>query len=254
MPAIHQIVPDPQALLALEVPEAALVLLQHIASIPQASASQPLSIQQSFTVAVNPANGYIDKDQSASRHKGAITELLIAAWVWLEREGLLLPAPGYSREFVFVGARGREAIDKEKFDRYRHAALLPRAILHPSIEAGAFSAFLRGDYDIAIFVSFRAVEDAVRIVTQLPPHMVGVDLMRDAFKANIGPLANKTLIKAEQDAMAHLFAGSMGSFKNPTSHRLNAFDRPSEALSLVLFANYLLNLVYERAKANGLIP
>jgi hypothetical protein len=110
--------------------------------------------------------------------------------------------------------------------------------------------------------------------------MVGVDLMRDAFKANIcplanktGPLANKTFDKSRAgcDAAgplqglrsvhseshpwrAHLFAGSMGSFKNLTSHRLNAFDRPSEALSLALFANYLLNLVNERAKANGLIP
>lgn len=44
----------------------------------------------------------------------------------------------------------------------------------------------------------------------------------------------------------------MGLFKNPASHRLNTFDSAEEAVSLVLFANYLINLVYERARANGL--
>jgi hypothetical protein len=34
---------------------------------------------------------------------------------------------------------------------YRHAALLPKAMLHPAISATAFASFLRGEYDIAIF-------------------------------------------------------------------------------------------------------
>jgi hypothetical protein len=151
MPAIHEIVPDPQVLLALEVPEAALVLLQHLAVNPGASRSRPIFIGNLFTDNVNPANGYIAKDQKAIQYKEAITEHLIAAWVWLEREGLLLPAPGITQGFVFVSTRGHDAVTKEKFDRYRHAALLPRAILHPSIAATAFSEFLRGQYDMAIF-------------------------------------------------------------------------------------------------------
>jgi hypothetical protein len=77
--------------------------------------------------------------------------------------------------------------------------------------------------------------------------------MRKAFDLNGGALLDRTAIKGEQEAIGHVFAGAMGSFKNPTSHRLNAFDDPTEAVSLVLFANYLINSVYERARTNGLI-
>jgi hypothetical protein len=147
MPPIHQIVPDPQTLLALEVPEAALVLLQYLASNSEgATAMRPALIGNVFNDSVTPANGYISKDPKAARYKAEITQHLIAAWQWLLREGLLLPAPGNTQGWVYVSSRGHTAISKEAFDRYRHAALLPQALLHPAIAATAFSAFLRGEY------------------------------------------------------------------------------------------------------------
>jgi hypothetical protein len=60
-------------------------------------------------------------------------------------------------------------------------------------------------------------------------------------------------VQSEQQATADVFAGAMGLFKNPTSHRMNTFDSAEQAVSLVLFANYLINLVYARAQENGLI-
>jgi hypothetical protein len=58
MPPIHQIVSDPQALLALEVPEAALILLQHLSSNSEgASPMRPIIIGNFFNEAVTPANG-----------------------------------------------------------------------------------------------------------------------------------------------------------------------------------------------------
>jgi uncharacterized protein (TIGR02391 family) len=134
---------------------------------------------------------------------------------WNERDSLL-PAPGITPGWVYVSRRGHEAVSREKFNRYKHAALLPRAILHASLAATAFSAFLRGEYDIAIFASFRAVEDAVRTVCGFPNQLVGVDLMRKAFDGkNNGPLVDVSAVPGEQEAVAHVFAGSMGIFKNP---------------------------------------
>lgn len=76
--------------------------------------------------------------------------------------------------------------------------------------------------------------------------------MRKAFDPVSGPLRDGFAVAAEQQAMSDVYAGAMGLFKNPTSHRLNAFDSSEQTASWVLFANYLIDLVHERARANGL--
>lgn len=249
MPTIHSIIPDPEALLNLEVPEAGLVLLQYLASpnTEGSSATRPVLMSNLFNPAATPANAY------PAQYRAAITEHLIMAGQWLLRENLLIPAPGNTQGWVCVSTRGHSAITREAFDKYRHAALLPKGLLHPSMSATAFSTFMRGDYDIAIFAAFRALENRVRDVCKYPNQCVGVKLMRDAFDAKNGPLTDRTLVTAEQEAMSNVYAGSMGLFKNPTSHRLNAFDKAEEAVSLVLFANYLINQVDDLARTNGLI-
>ena len=240
MPPIHSIVPDAQTLLALETPEAALVLLQHLASDNAGSSPmRPVFMGNFFNEAVNPARAY------PSKYQATITEHLIMAWQWLLRENLLIPAPGNTQGWVCVSSRGHKAVAKEEFDKYRHAALLPQGILHPSMSAAAFSAFVRGEYDIAIFASFRALENVVREVCKYPKEAIGVKLMRDAFDPKSGPLTDKTLTSAEQESMAHVYAGVIGLFKNPTSHRLNAFTEAEQAVSLVLFASSLIKQVEE---------
>ncbi|HEY2858545.1 MAG TPA: TIGR02391 family protein [Terracidiphilus sp.] len=248
MKSISSIVPDPQKLLALETPEVAFVLLQHLASGNVGSSPErSVFMGNFFQQAVSPVNAY------PAEYQTAITEHLIMAWQWLLRENLLIPYPGNTTGWVCVSSRGHKAVAKEQFDKYRHAALLPQGILHPSMSATAFSAFLRGEYDIAIFAAFRALENMVRDVCKYSSQAVGVKLMRDAFDPKSGPLTDKTLVNAEQEAMAHVYAGAIGLFKNPTSHRLNSFTRPEEAVSLVLLANYLIAQVEDLARANGLI-
>ena len=55
--------------------------------------------------------------------------------------------------------------------------------------------------------------------------------------------------KGEREAVAHLFAGAIGLFKNPSSHRniKPVFEATAE---LIYFANYLLRLV-EEARQNA---
>jgi hypothetical protein len=70
--------------------------------------------------------------------------------------------------------------------------------------------------------------------------------MRTAFAPNTGPLTDTSLVAAEQQATADLFAGAMGLFKNPTSNRIAAISKPEDAVDLVMLANYLLRLVEQR--------
>jgi uncharacterized protein (TIGR02391 family) len=104
------------------------------------------------------------------------------------------------------------------------------------------SLFLRGDYDIAVLQAFKEVEVRVRIAARLQNTDIGTDLMRKASHPDIGPLTDQRLVKAERESMSNLFAGSIGLFKNPQSHRkveMNAV----EASELIGLASYLLRLI-----------
>jgi uncharacterized protein (TIGR02391 family) len=247
MAPIHTTIPDPEQVLAMEPEELAPALLQLLcSSVEGSSPQQPIKRGNVFMHSTSPANGY------PSPYRDRINEALMAAWVWLEREGLLLPAPGHQdRDWVFVSQRGRKLLSKENFDAYRYGSLFPRAMLHPAIASTTFALFIRGHYDTVVFEAFRAVEVAVRDAAGLPQNLVGIELVRKAFAENSGPLTDTSLVVGEQQAMAHLLAGAIGLFKNPTSHRAAAVSKPEDAVSLVMFADYLLRLVEQRAYASA---
>jgi uncharacterized protein (TIGR02391 family) len=107
----------------------------------------------------------------------------------------------------------------------------------------------RGDLAEAVFVAFRSVEEAVREAGGFAVTDIGTDLMRKAFDPTKGPLTALSHPDAERQALAHLFAGAIGSYKNPHSHRTVALTDPRDAQEQVLLATHLLRIVDARRQA-----
>ena len=79
--------------------------------------------------------------------------------------------------------------------------------------------------------------------------LIGVNLMRAAFSVEGGPLTDMTAERGERVGRVEFFAGAIGSYKNPHSHRDVNLDDPYEALEIILLANHSLRIVDARARA-----
>ena len=185
--------------------------------------------------------------------KEEINLALAEAWSWLVAQGLLVIAPGAAHTPAYVlSRRATKFADETEFRRFAAARMLQKEALHPRIATDVWIEFMRGKFDIAVLLAMKAVEVAVREASGLPSDLIGVSLMREAFKPKSGPLADHASEKGEQEARSALFAGAIGSYKNPQSHRDVNLDDPVEALEIVMLANHLLRIVDSRiAPARG---
>jgi uncharacterized protein (TIGR02391 family) len=181
----------------------------------------------------------------------AIDLALREAWAWLQAQGLIVPAgdPSGRHGWLCLSRRARRFESEAEFARYAVARMLPKDALHPRIADTVWMAFMRSEFDVAVLQAMKAVEVAVREAAGLPAKDIGTALMRKAFDPEAGPLTDTTAEKAEREALSALFAGAIGCYKNPQSHRDVQLTDAAEAVEIVIMANHLLRIVDNRGKA-----
>jgi uncharacterized protein (TIGR02391 family) len=248
---LSQLIPNADDLLSLPVEELAGVLLVHLNSrLDDNRMDGVVSRGQVNYGAFFASLEEFGRQPEYGRRQPEVTQALMEAWSWLQGEGFLVRAFGQPAEWFFLSRRARRLRSLAEFEAYRNASLLPKGQLHPLIAAKVYPAFLRGDYDVAVFQAFREVEIAVREAGSFKPDDVGTELMRQALRpanrekpaVTPGPLTDSELPVAEQEGMAHLFAGAIALYKNPQSHRYvptNAVD----AADVIMFASQLLRII-----------
>jgi len=213
-----------QAICDLSLESVALVILQDLHEHKQ------LIRQRWFNDAIN----YFGK--------GPHIEVLIEAWAWLQARALIAPDPYSSQEKIIVTRAGKQSACQSCLQAIVAAERLGLD-LHPPLAGKIRPIFLMGDYETSSFKAMKEVEVRVRKLSNLPDGVVGVPLMRKAFDVEKGPLTNPLHENGEKQARSDLFAGAIGSFKNPASHRQVSYEDPTEASEVIMIADLLMRIL-----------
>jgi uncharacterized protein (TIGR02391 family) len=171
----------------------------------------------------------------------AVDLALMESWERLKTSSIIMQAPGQARDNMTLTKKGKEVAGLGNLDEIMARANLRREMLHPLLRTSVYDSFATGHYDTAVRDAFVIVEDKVKSASGIKSD-IGVKLMRAAFNPNGGSqtLTDMSLPMAEPERMADLFAGAIGTFKNPHSHRVLGNSDPAPVIEELLFASRLL--------------
>ncbi len=232
MGTLHDLIPDVDSVLTLEPEELAGIGLELLVS--GGVRPHPSHFTHPDTIGPYP-------QEKRTQVEYAMAE----GWNWLVREGLIAPAPGDTHGWHFITRRGAQLKNRAGVSAYSSAAQLPRAILHAEVIKCCWPAYVRGEYDTAVFQAFRELEVAIRVAGEFSADDIGVQLAQKAFSEKNGPLTDMAAPSGERVALLNMMAGALGSYKNPHSHRrvqLSAVD----ATEMIILASHLMKIVDAR--------
>lgn len=173
----------------------------------------------------------------------AADNALMEAWQRLKSAGLIMQAPGQAARVMTITVKGRDAAVAVRFEEIAVRQMLRPEMLHSALQGAVYENFSGGNYDTAVRDAYVQVEIAVRDAVDPPASLVGVKLMREAFNPHTGKLTKMALSMPERERMADLFAGAIGTFKNPLSHRKVGNIEPQPVIEELMFASCLLRFI-----------
>jgi uncharacterized protein (TIGR02391 family) len=244
--ALYSAIPDPSLLLSLEPDE----LGRKILLLIQDRIDAHFHLNNLVLEFVTPTDRVRGTIGYPEEFRNAISNAIAEAISWLKNQGLLYEIPQYQGCFA-ISRRGKEIKSEADFYHAQLVKLLPREILHFSLQDSIRMSFVRGDFEVAVFHAMKQVEIAVRQASGFQESDHGVPMIRRAFHKDNGPLTDQSSDEGEREALQHLFAGAIGSYKNPHSHRNVPLDDPIEVVEILFLANHLLRIVDTRLQRNA---
>jgi uncharacterized protein (TIGR02391 family) len=248
---LHTIAPTIEDAINLPVEECAYALLDQISQDTRARAQHAGNINIDMAAAYDqPLHAQAQPQSPQTKRSWQLA--FSSALNWLENTGLLVRQYDGNCVHIDVSARGRAIKSTEMFTSFVRENRIHRDALHPTIAGSSWPIYVRGHFDTAVFEAFKAIEVAVRNAGKFKNTDLGRDLMNKAFHPEKGPLRDDTIPASEREAIMILFAGAIGAFKNPASHRQVDLNDPVKAAQLMMTASTLLNIVDEAIVRNGL--
>ena len=180
MNSLPEAIPDVDYLLQLETEELAALVL-HFAKLQRGRTNGLLHLanyQDLLFTANMGGHGYV-----ADRREREIKLAIAEAWSWLEVQGLLVTAPGSngSAGFRVLSRRAEKMASREDVEKFARSRQIRKEILNSRIAETVYSAFMRGEFDVAAFQAMKAVEVAVREAGGYSNSDLGTTLMERPF-------------------------------------------------------------------------
>lgn len=194
--------------------------------------------------------GAINNFSLQTQHRNIDREELIEAWVAVEdliRGGYLAYAFDSNQWGAFtITRRGRELHEAGGNGSPQQVPLDEMVRDRELLDRCAVN-FQNRDFDAAVMIAFKVVEERLRQKAQLPSELVGRDLVGRALNPN--PTGGGVLkypgcqTSDEHQGLFNLFHGVVGFLRNPSAHRTVEYDDPQHAQQVVAFADFLLTLI-----------